>query len=98
MAQRHFPLSVETLKENLLKAQYNIHSGIDIEGDRIRQEIMQEHHGYDFDEITLLNWGNPQQGGAQGFITFYREIISALLNPSLIKKGAFSKDVVAKTE
>ena len=52
---------------------------------------------YGFTATTSLNIGNPQAVG-QGHISFNREVISALINPALLKTDGLSNDAKARAQ
>ena len=44
---------------------------------------------FPFQKMAYCNIGNPQQFG-QKPLTFVREIMASVIDPNLIKKGAYS--------
>jgi alanine transaminase len=52
---------------------------------------------FGFKSTTSLNIGNPQAVG-QGHISFNREVISACLNPALLKTDALSNDAKVRAQ
>ena len=67
---------METINQNLIKAEYQVRGGIVIRADEIRKEM--EHGGKQpFDALVPWNIGNPQNLG-QLPITFPREVLSYL--------------------
>ena len=59
-------------------------------GEEIQSEI---NNGmkYPFDKTTSLNIGNPQAVG-QGYLTFNREVLAALVHPPLQQSSSISED------
>jgi len=78
--------------EHVTNAKYAVRGAIPIRGQEIAKELKTATPGtYDFAETSFLNIGNPQQCG-QGYLTFNRQVLSALTYPELLKTDIISED------
>ncbi len=85
-------LQKDTLSDNVKKAEYAVRGKIPMRGEEIQTEINKGAGAkYPFTSTTSLNIGNPQAVG-QGHISFNREVLSGLINPSLLTTTALSHD------
>ena len=84
-------LSEHTIDPKVKDCQYAVRGAIPIRGGEISSRIRDGDLSYPFTKITALNIGNPQAVG-QGFISYNRDIISALLNPDLLDSDLICED------
>lgn len=83
-------LRPDTLSANVKECQYAVRGAIPMRGEEIRAQLRQGHGDlYPFSKTTPMNIGNPQAVG-QGFISFNREVISAMMYPPLAETNAIS--------
>jgi alanine transaminase len=86
-------LKMDSIRKSIINAEYAVRGAIAIRGEDIKAELESGSHSHNFKEIIPLNIGNPQAVG-QGTISFNRDVISALINPDLMKRGVLSQDVI----
>lgn len=81
---------LNSLSAAVLQSEYAVRGALPIRGGEIKKELQQgiaQPGG--FTEITALNIGNPQSVG-QGNVTFNREVLSGMVNLSLLETDAIS--------
>lgn len=90
-------LTVDQLPANVLEAQYAVRGAIVIRAGEIDAQIKAGTHKFPFDATVPCNIGNPQAVGAKP-VTFHRQVLSLLTNPSLLKdpKLDYPEDVKAR--
>lgn len=85
------------LPPNILKFQYAVRGELAIKASHY-EKLLSEGAKLPFDRVTFCNIGNPHQLG-QKPITFYRQVISLVENPELMKQtGVFPKDVIERAQ
>lgn len=77
-------LNIDNISPNVVKAKYAVRGELALKSEEYRAKL-RAGQGQDlpFDQIISSNIGNPQQLG-QKPITFYRQVLSLLENPSLL--------------
>lgn len=65
--------------------------------DKGTKSTSQPNSAYPFDSITFCNIGNPQEFH-QKPITFYRQVVACLLDPSLIHLNGINKDAADRAQ
>lgn len=78
---------LNSLPNNVIRAEYAVRGAIPNRGAEIMKEIQAGSTEYSFTETTQLNIGNPQSVG-QGTLSFNREVISGMMYPPLYSKGS----------
>ncbi|KRW98564.1 Pyridoxal phosphate-dependent transferase [Pseudocohnilembus persalinus] len=97
-----YNFGVKDLSMSLLNAEYAVRGKVPTRAGEI-QKILdkgnnQDGKSYPFTELTEANIGNPQTFG-QPPISFFRQVLSGILNPDLIEEGAFkNQDVVNRVK
>ena len=74
---------------------YSMRGKILIRMKEIQAKIDQDPSSYPFSTFCKTNTGNPQALG-QKPITFFRQVLSAVLNPELINLNVYTSDVNAR--
>eukprot|EP00435_Cladocopium_sp_Y103_P038751 s821_g10.t1 len=72
-------LTLDSVPQKILDAEYAVRGEIVILGE-------DGNHSLPFDELVACNIGNPQAVGAKP-VTFHRQVLSLLSNPSLLEAG-----------
>lgn len=85
-------LSVDTINGNVLKAQYAVRGPVAVRAEQLASLSPSERP---FDSIIRCNIGNPQ-ALKQKPLSFVRDVLSIMVNPSLIDRCDFAPDVVAR--
>ena len=88
-------LTLKTINPNLIEAQYAVRGIMAQTAAKIRQDLEAGTGSYPFDEITECHVGNPQALG-QKPVSFYRQVLSALVNRELLDSPAFPEGVKAR--
>lgn len=81
-----------TINSLVKAASYAVRGPIVTRSLEITEQLKKTGHGLPFDSVIACNIGNPQ-ALQQKPITFFRDVLSCVVNPSLIEKGIFPKDV-----
>ena len=84
-------LTEASLSENVKECSYAVRGAIPIKGEEINKRIKGGDLSFPFDKITPMNIGNPQAVG-QSFISYNREILSALINPEVMRSTKINDD------
>lgn len=87
-------LTVDTLPATLREAEYAVRGAIVTRSGEIAAQL-QAGEKFPFPEIIPCNIGNPQAVGASP-LTFHRQLLSILTNPSLVNDESFPEDVRAR--
>eukprot|EP01119_Soliformovum_irregulare_P010165 TRINITY_DN2487_c0_g1_i1.p1 TRINITY_DN2487_c0_g1~~TRINITY_DN2487_c0_g1_i1.p1 ORF type:complete len:509 (+),score=102.86 TRINITY_DN2487_c0_g1_i1:182-1708(+) len=92
-------LNAQTLPSKVLKAEYAVRGELVIRAELLTKKLAEKNHSFPFNEILYCNIGNPQSL-SQPPITYFRQLLSLLQYPELIKtaSGAFPKDVVERAQ
>lgn len=94
-------LSVAHLNQNAVAAKYAVRGRIPTKLEQLRSELLKQDHQLPFDKIINANIGNPQQLD-QKPLTYYRQILSILQYPDLLKndsvRSGFPSDVIERLE
>jgi len=85
-------LSEKSVAERLRSFEYAVRGELAIKAMEYDEIIKTGKHELPFDKVIYCNIGNPQQLG-QKPITFTRQVISACLNPDLLKTDFLPADV-----
>ena len=88
----HKVLTKETLSDNIKECQYAVRGAIPLRGEEIKKMITAGQGAqFPFEKTLPCNIGNPQAVG-QGFLTFNREVLSAMMLPRLLDSSQISED------
>jgi|TARA_B110000285_G_C15081012_1_gene593488 alanine transaminase len=90
-AEYHKVLTKETLSPNVKECQYAVRGAIPLRGEEIKKMIAAGSTEFEFEKTLPCNIGNPQAVG-QGFLTFNREVLSAMMLPKLLDSSQISED------
>lgn len=95
--QRAFSLTVDQLPATVREAEYAVRGAIVIRSGEIDAQLKAGTGNFPFKEIVACNIGNPQAVGAKP-LTFHRQLLSILSNPSLLEEASldFPEDVKAR--
>lgn len=87
--------TIKTVNRNFCEAKYAVRGGIPLLAEQISEQIQK----YPFDSLVFCNIGNPQKL-EQKPITFYREVLSLCICPSLVEEhpNLFSKESVKRAK
>jgi len=89
-------LTIGTVKDAVIQTEYAVRGPILVRALKIEEELKNGDHKYPFDQIVKCNIGNPQSLG-QKPITFTRQVLSLVMNPSLADyPDIFPHDAVAR--
>ena len=91
-SRRTKALTMETINPHIIEAKYAVRGKIIDKMGEMKREIANGTANYKFDEFCETNIGNPQYF-KQKPLTFFRETISAVINPELIQRKVYSEDV-----
>jgi alanine transaminase len=91
-------LTLTNINPNLVKAEYAVRGEIAVRAEQHRQQLAAKDADLPFDSVISANIGNPQQLD-QKPITFFRQVLSILEYPALLKtEGIFPNDVKVRAE
>mmetsp|Transcript_121832 Transcript_121832/g.192972 ORF Transcript_121832/g.192972 Transcript_121832/m.192972 type:complete len:482 (+) Transcript_121832:59-1504(+) len=88
-------LTVEKLPASLREAEYAVRGAIVTRAGEIDAQLKAGTGNFPFEETVPCNIGNPQAVGAKP-LTFHRQVLSILTNPSLMNDSSFPEDVKAR--
>lgn len=80
-------LTLDSVPQKILDAEYAVRGEIVTRSFKIEKQLAQGNHTLPFDELVACNIGNPQAVGAKP-VTFHRQVLSLLSNPSLLEEPA----------
>jgi len=101
MVQKHasHALSVATLNEHVVQAEYAVRGEIVGMAQHIAMELEQDAGSHPFDKVVFCNIGNPQILG-QKPITYYRQVLALCEYPALLDHAGvselFPSDVISR--
>eukprot|EP00164_Ancoracysta_twista_P003504 GFYU01004677.1.p1 GENE.GFYU01004677.1~~GFYU01004677.1.p1 ORF type:complete len:507 (+),score=147.76 GFYU01004677.1:70-1590(+) len=99
--QHQHILSPNNMNTQVVNAEYAVRGELVLKAQQYAQQIKQNPtgHGLPFDSLVFCNIGNPQSLH-QKPITFFRQVISACINPELhtMVEGQYPKDVLKRAE
>jgi alanine transaminase len=90
-------LTRKDVNKRVVAAQYAVRGLIPNKAEELREKLARDPESLPFDKIISANIGNPQQL-QQKPLSFYREVLSILQNPSLLESDAFAADVKARAQ
>ena len=94
-------LSVATLNPHVVAAQYAVRGELAIKSEKYRAQLLENPGSLPFDKVISANIGNPQQLG-QKPITFFRQVLSILEYPDILKTEYATKiypdDVIERAQ
>ncbi|CAE7548700.1 gpt [Symbiodinium natans] len=92
-------LTLASVPQKILDAEYAVRGEIVTRSFKLEKLLEQDNHSLPFDELVPCNIGNPQAVGARP-LTFHRQVLSLMSNPSLIEDAAslYPADVVARAK
>ena len=85
-------INLKTINQNLLQINYAIGGEIEVRANQITEDLKNGRGHYPFRSITETHKANPKLYGFPSF-SFYRQVLSILLNPSEINNPIISKDI-----
>jgi len=96
---RQFALTVDQLPAAIREAEYAVRGAIVIRAGEIDAQLKAGTGNFPFEATVPCNIGNPQAVGAKP-LTFHRQVLSILTNPSLLDDKAldFPEDVKARAK
>ena len=77
-------LTVDKINQNVVRAEYAVRGELAVKSEEFRARLRQGDKTLPFDQVISANIGNPQQLD-QKPITFFRQVLSLLENPELLK-------------
>jgi len=89
-------LTLASLSQGVIKAEYAVRGTMAIRAKQIKDDLAKGIK-YPFTEVTECNVGNPQVFG-QTPLTFNRQVLSAMMNPELLRANFYHKDIIKRTE
>ena len=92
MSQISKIVTKHTINPNLLSINYAIGGAIETRAMQINEDLKLGKGNYPFKSITETHKANPKLYGFPSF-TFYRQVLSILLNPNEINSGKYCTDV-----
>ncbi|CAK9086132.1 Probable alanine aminotransferase [Durusdinium trenchii] len=94
-------LTIESVPQKILDAEYAVRGEIVTRSYSLEKQLEKQDHGLPFDELVACNIGNPQAVGAKP-VTFHRQVLSLLSNPSLLEEPAvaslYPPDVISRAK
>eukprot|EP01038_Epipyxis_sp_PR26KG_P006245 gene6245-8603_t len=90
-------IDINTINALVKVAQYAVRGPIIHRAAELAAQLKQPHHGLPFNKIISCNIGNPQ-ALEQKPISFVRDVLSLVINPSLKNMVSFPTDVVERAE
>jgi alanine transaminase len=94
-------LQLDSLNPNVVAAQYAVRGELAVKAENYRQKLLQANPNLPFDQVISANIGNPQQLG-QKPITFFRQVLSILEYPDILKTDYATKiyppDVIERAQ
>ena len=96
MASKHI-INLKNMNPAVLQAEYAVRGAMVIRAKQIKEEIQAGSKKYPFKDLTECNIGNPQAFGQQPF-SFHRQVLSVLMNPSLLHTKVYHDDVYKRAE
>lgn len=91
-------LKLADLNKLTINAKYAVRGKIPIRADELREQLNDTNNELPFKEIIYANIGNPQQLD-QTPLTWYRQVLSVLQNPKLLKSQIdYPKDVIDRAK
>ena len=85
-------INLKTINQNLLQINYAIGGDIERRASQITEDLKAGRGHYPFNSITETHKANPKLYGFPSF-SFYRQVLSILLNPSEMKNPSISVDI-----
>lgn len=77
-------LELRHLNQNVLNAQYAVRGELAVKAEEYRESLLASDPSLPFNQVISANIGNPQQLG-QKPITFFRQVLSILEYPDILK-------------
>ncbi|CDF87249.1 probable Probable alanine aminotransferase, mitochondrial [Zygosaccharomyces bailii] len=98
-------MGLDDLNENVLKAKYAVRGAIPMLAAELESQLQKDPNSVAFDKIVSANIGNPQQL-QQKPLTFYRQVLSLLQYPDVLKHGEenliksklYQRDAIARAK
>ncbi|KAL3479919.1 pyridoxal phosphate-dependent transferase [Aspergillus californicus] len=97
-------LSLDNINSNIKAAKYAVRGELAVKAEEYRVKLAQGDKSLPFDSVIFANIGNPQQLD-QKPITFFRQVLSLLENPLLLKNKealrtsfGYEDDVIERAE
>lgn len=93
-------LSVDSINQHLVKAEYAVRGELVIKADGYRKQLVSQPGSLPFKKIYACNIGNPHELG-QKPLTFFRQVISLVHYPALMEgpaAAAFPADAIARAK
>ena len=97
-------LNINNINQNVVAAKYAVRGELAVKSELYRAKLAAGDKDLPFDEVISANIGNPQQLD-QKPITFFRQVLSLVENPELLKHEdvllnslGYKSDVVARAK
>ena len=90
-------LNLTNINPNLLSINYAIGGAIETRACQIKDDLKKGTVSYPFKSLTETHKANPKLYGFPSF-SFYRQVLSILLNPQEMKKKDFSNDIKKRAD
>ncbi|KAL4873012.1 hypothetical protein BDV12DRAFT_161168 [Aspergillus spectabilis] len=97
-------LTLDNINSNIKAAKYAVRGELAVKAEEYRVQLAQGDKSLPFDSVIFANIGNPQQLD-QKPITFFRQVLSLLENPSLLSNKdalrtsfSYQDDVIERAE
>ena len=90
-------LNLTNINPNLLSINYAIGGAIETRACQIKDDLKKGTVSYPFKSLTETHKANPKLYGFPSF-SFYRQVLSILLNPQEMKKNDFSNDIKKRAD
>lgn len=97
-------LNIKNINPHVVEAKYAVRGELAVRSEEYRAKLAKGDSGLPFDQIISANIGNPQQLD-QKPITFFRQVLSLLENPTLLEHEdvllnqlGYKSDVIARAK
>ncbi|KAL6945334.1 alanine transaminase [Hanseniaspora vineae] len=92
-------LGLKDINPNVIEAKYAVRGPIPARASELSEQLKKDPGSLPFDKVINSNIGNPQQLG-QKPLTFYRQVLSLLQNPELLKSSpqVFAPDALERAQ
>jgi len=88
---------LDTINENVKNARYAVRGPIVMRALELQRKLADPSFSLPFTNIVSCNIGNPQALGQQP-LSFIRDILSIVVNPSIVSRATFPNDVLLRAK
>ena len=88
-------IEIDTINSLVKKAQYAVRGAIVTRSNELSKQLSYIDHGLPFQDIISCNIGNPHALN-QKSLSFIRDVLSLVINPSLAERATFPADVIKR--